>query len=101
MQQAPEVVATVSAAGLGGPGRANPQPCAAVALRLLSEAAGPEYLLNAFSLDMGAVEIAGDTQLRIALSHDKRTRSIAFLSLTAFDGEKAVFAARGVFSASR
>jgi hypothetical protein len=101
MQQATEISAIVQATELGAPGRPAPRLCADAALKALAEAAGPEYALNSFSLDIAATVIAATANVRLEVKADKRTRSIAFLSLKALEGEKIVFSARAVFSANR
>jgi hypothetical protein len=101
MQQATEISAIVLATELGAPGRPDPRLCAGAALKTLAEAAGPDYALSSFSLDIAPVVIAANANVRIEAKADKRTRSIAFLSLKALADEEIVFSARAVFSANR
>jgi hypothetical protein len=101
MQQATATSAILTAAELGGAGRPDPNLCATTALRLLTEAAGQGYVLSSFSFDIAPTAIAADAKFEASISIDKRTRSIAFLSLKALAGPALVFSARAVFSASR
>jgi acyl-coenzyme A thioesterase PaaI-like protein len=87
----------VSGASLGAPDSADPARCSAAAIEALSGAAGQGFGMTSLALDVTSAKLgSGDIGIRAHV--DKRTRSIAFVSAEAWQGERLVFSAQGLFS---
>ncbi|MDP3493979.1 MAG: hypothetical protein Q8R82_12765 [Hyphomonadaceae bacterium] len=90
----------IPAADLGGPGAPEATQCSRAAIALLGEAAGDGFRMTSLSLDVASHAI-GEGMVEIAVSVDKRARSIVFASLEARMGAALVFSAQGLFSLMR
>lgn len=86
----------LSAASLGGPGAPDARLCAEAAIAILSATAGEGLRMTSLALDVASHAISGEVE--VAVTVDKRTRSIVFVSAEARTGERLVFSAQALFS---
>jgi hypothetical protein len=89
--------ASLLTGGSGAPGSADPTRCAAAAIEALSGVAGEGFGMTSLALDVTSAKLGGG-EIEIRAHADKRTRSIAFVSAEAWQGQQLVFSAQGLFS---
>lgn len=78
-------------------GRPDPASCAALALRVLSDAAAP-LPLSSVTVEMAAGQLEADAEVICEMRVDKRTRAVAFTTLEARSGGELLFVARALFT---
>lgn len=90
---------TLAGRELGGTGRPDPAACAALALRVLSEAAAP-LPLSSITVEMAAGRLQAEAEAEVICEArvDKRTRAVAFTTLEARSGGELLFVARALFT---
>jgi len=91
----------LSSNALGARERCDPRQCSSVAIEMLTQLAGPGMALASFSLELAPAPLVAGVEVVIQMKADKRTHTLAFLSLEARFGHGVLFSARGVFSAGR
>lgn len=84
------------AAALLANGRLEPVICSAIALGVLQETAGAGAVLTSFTLDLGTGAVPTEAVMLQSVV-DKQTRSLAFVSMKAVEGDAVVLSASGVF----
>lgn len=89
-------VRSVAAAALGA-GPADPARCSIMAVEAMSQVAGAGFAMTSLSLDVASHRLGGG-EISIRAQADKRTRSIVFASAEAWQGDRLVFSAQGLFS---
>jgi hypothetical protein len=89
-------VKAIEASELGA-GPADRARCASLAIEALSSVAGVEFVMTSLALEVTSHELeAGEVSIRSRV--DKRSRFIVFASAEAWQGERLVFSAQGLFS---